>query len=145
MNETITIQQVWASPDDKVRVITTSEQRKLNCYNSALFTFFTLGRQVEVEALPSTKKDGTPITKIVNVIVNGQPVLKEEKPLAYLRPPPSGEEKGMWYKEAGEMLRAGDIKDLKVHNFLRTAYYAQMFNVLGINIDEIKSKAKEDK
>ena len=46
------------------------------------------------------------------------------------------EEKGMWWKELGEMLRAGDIDKTKpAGKFLRDAYYAQMFSVLDITVE----------
>ena len=144
MSEKITIQQVWASPDGKVRVITTPEQRKLNCYNLALFQYLGMGGQIEVDTTPGTKKDGTPITKIVNVWVNGQPILKEEKPLTGTAtgsslPEVSGEEKGMWWKQLGDDLRSGHIdRNSSIGKALRLTYFAQMFKVLNIDLKELQ-------
>lgn len=46
-------------------------------------------------------------------------------------------EKNMWYKELGEMLRAKDIDTSKPHGrLLRQAYYAKMFQVLGLEFKE---------
>lgn len=47
---------------------------------------------------------------------------------------PSGQEQGMWWKELGEMIRAGDV-DTKTPfgKALRLAYYAKMFIVLDLN------------
>lgn len=47
------------------------------------------------------------------------------------------EERGMWWKELGEMLRTGEIDKSKAHGkMLRIAYYAEMFRVLDIKIEE---------
>ena len=47
------------------------------------------------------------------------------------------QERGMFWKELGEMLRAGDIdKDSPHYKTLRKAYYAEMFSVLGIKIEQ---------
>ena len=46
---------------------------------------------------------------------------------------PAPQEVGMWFKEAGEMIRAKDIKqDHPMYHDLRNAYYKKMFEVLGI-------------
>lgn len=48
----------------------------------------------------------------------------------------SGQETGMWWKELGEMLRSDDIdKTTPMGKALRSAYYAQMFSVLGIKME----------
>ena len=50
---------------------------------------------------------------------------------------PAPQELGMWWKELGEMLRSGDIDKTTPHyKLLRSAYYAQMFSVLGIKIEQ---------
>jgi len=50
---------------------------------------------------------------------------------------PAPQELGMWWKELGEMIRAKDIDLTKpTGKALRTAYYAQMFAVLGIKIEK---------
>lgn len=49
----------------------------------------------------------------------------------------SGQERGMWWKELGEMLRAGDIDKTKPEGkLLRTAYYAKMLEVLNLKIKQ---------
>ena len=54
---------------------------------------------------------------------------------------PSGEERGMWLKELGSMLRCGDIDKTTAHGkLLRHFYYAAMFNVLDIEIKEEEVK-----
>ena len=54
---------------------------------------------------------------------------------------PSGEERGMWFKELGEMLRSGDIDKATPHGkLLRHFYYAQMFNRLDIEIKDEEVK-----
>ncbi len=54
---------------------------------------------------------------------------------------PSGEERGMWLKELGSMLRCGDIDKTTPHGkLLRHFYYAAMFNVLDIEIKEEEVK-----
>lgn len=47
------------------------------------------------------------------------------------------QEIGMWWKELGEMIRAGDIDMTKpAGKAMRTAYYAQMLSVLPIKIED---------
>ena len=69
---------------------------------------------------------------------------KEPMPI----PPYPGEEKPpksrsqeiaehVWWKELGEMLRAGDIDMTKpAGKLMRTAYYAQMMSILDIKIED---------
>ena len=50
---------------------------------------------------------------------------------------PSGQETGMWWKELGEMIRAGDIDKTKPEGrLMRNAYYAQMMSVLNLKISK---------
>lgn len=48
------------------------------------------------------------------------------------RPPPSGEEKGMWWKELGEMIRA-EKTEYVGREELENAYWQQMRQVLGLS------------
>ncbi len=53
------------------------------------------------------------------------------------------QERGMWYKELGEMLRAGDIdKTTPMGKVWRSAYYTEMSRVLGISVKEVPAKSK---
>lgn len=89
-------------------------------------------------------------------LYEGEPPIEPEQPSGYedepskeelgkVSPPVpkqiSGQETGMWWKEMGENLRSGEIdKNTPVGKMLRKVYYAQMFSVLGINIEQSKEK-----
>ena len=66
------------------------------------------------------------------------PKLKPEQP----KEKPSEvapQERGMWWKEVGEMIRAGKISSDKPEGALMIrAYYAQMFTSLGIELKDKK-------
>jgi hypothetical protein len=72
------------------------------------------------------------------------PTTPQPPPMTNVKPsdmPPvkhtSGPETGMWWGQLGEMLRAGDIdKTATSGKAMRTAYYAEMIRVLGINVKE---------
>ena len=54
---------------------------------------------------------------------------------------PSGQETGMWYKELGEMIRAGDIDITTPEGkLMRQAYYTKMMMVLDLK--PVKEKIK---
>ncbi len=55
----------------------------------------------------------------------------------------SSPETGMWWNQLGEMLRVGDIdKTTPQGKAMRTAYYAEMIRVLGINVKEVQPANK---
>ena len=50
---------------------------------------------------------------------------------------PAPQERGMWWKELGEMIRAKDVDVTKPHGkLLRAAYYTEMMRVLDIEFKE---------
>lgn len=50
---------------------------------------------------------------------------------------PAPQELGMWWKEAGEMIRTGYIKkDTDVGGVVYRAYFAKMLDVLGIKVEK---------
>ena len=55
--------------------------------------------------------------------------------------PPSGQETGMWWKEAGESLRAKMVPDNFVEPLTRM-YFAKMLSVLGITQSTEQAKRK---
>ncbi len=66
-----------------------------------------------------------------------------DKSRASVRPEPSGQEIGLWWKEMGEGLRSKYITD----PLLKLAYFAQMFNVLdikGVKIETNKADSKTE-
>ncbi len=51
------------------------------------------------------------------------------------------QERGMWWKEAGECIRSGEI-DTPYYKQLKLAYYTEMFRVLGIQVKEVQPATK---
>ncbi len=84
--------------------------------------------------LPMTHPTAPAMTERPNKILS-----KEELRQAH----PSSSETGMWWNQLGEMLRAGDIDKTTVQGkAMRTAYYAEMIRVLGINVKEVQPANK---
>ena len=53
---------------------------------------------------------------------------------------PSGQERGLWWKETGEMIRAKIItKDTPLGAAIHKAYYAKMIEILGIKVEKGES------
>ena len=58
-----------------------------------------------------------------------------------VKPQPSGQEVGMWWKQLGDDLRSGHIDKSTPHGkLLRAKYFAQMFCVLSIKIEDKKEE-----
>ncbi len=96
---------------------------------------FPAGNTVEEEFPPKTTvaesdKHVSPIFGGVSTNENKEAIQAKVQP----------QERGMWWKELGEMLRAGEIDKTKPFGkALRTAYYAEMFRVLGLDIRKEES------
>lgn len=80
--EKISIQSIWTSPDGKLKIITTPEEKKYRVYNQELHKYFD-GVGQEVEIVPGKEYEdskGNPYTSIANVIVDSKPVMEAPKP-----------------------------------------------------------------
>lgn len=73
------------------------------------------------------------------------PALEQAKIDADLREKPSGQEVGLWWKEMGEWLRVKEFEKGAdpFWKSLRKAYFAQMFSVLNIKIEDKKENKNE--
>ena len=142
--QSITIQSIWSPPGkDFPKVINTPEQNKYHLYKDQeqLAPYLQVGRVVQLDVFETTNQQGKPISRIQNVLVDGQLVIPQGTERQGSSQTTSGEEKGMWWKELGECLRSGYIdRTTPEGKLLRKAYYAQMFTVLDI---QIESKPKE--
>ncbi len=121
------------------------EDIKIGVKRENLFEVFQEGRAVKLywaeymhkkyvaraelfDGLPPVEKRIKPITAGVEVEPLSPVVVKEHK---------SSPETGMWWKELGDMLRAGDIDKTKPEGkLMRIAYYSEMMRVLNIKIEQ---------
>ncbi len=66
--------------------------------------------------------------------------MPKEKPVTHYDP--SGQERGMWWKQLGDDLRSGHVdRTTSLGKALRKCYFAEMFKVLDITItidEEVK-------
>lgn len=101
------------------------------------------GKAIDLEMGTFTDKDGVGHPFVADFSVVADNLAPETTPVV---PPehkdaekstPSGQETGMWFKELGECLRSGYIsKTDPLYSAARTAYFAQMFSILNIEVEK---------
>ena len=110
-------------------IVDFTDSTKAVCFVPALHNELEVGKTYPLDITPPQKEGYSPsLVKIITA--EGLP------------PETSGQERGLWWKELGEMLRCGDIKEGTIRQALRTIFYAKMFSVLEINLQELKDEAK---
>lgn len=80
MIETISIQSIWNPPGKEFpKVITTPEQAKFHLYKDQeqLTQNLKVGSLVAIDCLDTTNRQGKPIRRIQNVILDGQPIISQ--------------------------------------------------------------------
>ena len=142
MSETIMITEksdlIVAKSGKTYFIVTTDKGETLLSFNTGIYNELQVGSPSVLEVNPSKKPDGDRlIMGFAKDTASPKPI--EGQPAHG----PAPQEIGMWFKELGEMLRAGDIKDQATHKLLRSAYYAQMFASLGIKIKEVKDETSK--
>lgn len=78
--ETISIQSIWSPPGkDFPKVITTPEQAKFHLYKDQeqLTQNLKVGSLVTIDCFDTTNRQGKPIRRIQNIIVDGQPIISQ--------------------------------------------------------------------
>ncbi len=80
-----------------------------------------------------TTPDGVKIPFVFDIDTVEGELPPPAPPTTPLKPAP--QEVGMWWKEAGEMIRSGEIKkDTEVGGAIYRLYYATMRDVLGVKV-----------
>ena len=148
--ETIRVQSIWSPPGKEFpKVINTPEQRKYHLYQDQkeLVSHIQVGDEVVIEVLETTNQQGKPISRIQNVILDGEPVIgrqvKETQPksqepvhveLPYARHPLTlAADWGIAKIQAGQ--------EVHIFTVLQVADIFELF--LSGNKEEALAKAKE--
>ncbi len=102
-----------------------------NIFDQASFPAFEIDKAVKLSGETAGKFfNTTKAEKVANIMEQKAAQAVAEKMNA------STPEEGMWWKELGEMLRAGDIDKTKpMGKALRDFYYTQMLSVLDITLE----------
>lgn len=111
--------------------ITDDTDRKLICFNPAYYNKLEVGSVVQLDIQPGRSAEDTP--RIESLIEEGAPEATPPsvKPTQEVAP----QERGMWWKEIGELIRADKLVEVfgeKDAPFIRKAYKLQAIASLGI-------------
>jgi len=106
------------------------ENIKFSCWDNALWN--SLGKNMSVQVGFEQKGIFKNIVSVEGIEEPLAEIAKQHQPKEH-----DPQEIGMWWKEAGEMIRAGFIKkDTDVGGVLYRAYFAKMLEVLGIKVEK---------
>jgi len=120
---------------DLLVTTTAGNEYKIGNKRAQLFAVFHDGAEVVIGWATFKGREYIAEATPASQVVSANTPITPEKPKALPEESINPQERGMWYKEIGEMYRAGIIKkDTLEGKALMTAYWARMLIALDIEI-----------